>query len=86
MKRFFVKIKDKTVGAAKAFGAFFRHWLERCPALTLFGVALVLNYALECLSRRSLFEIFSVLVHDPATVLLNIAVIMLTLSVSMLLR
>lgn len=86
MKNVFIKMKDKTACAARAFGAFFQHWLERCPALTLFSVAAVLNYALECLSRRSLFELFRVLVSDPATVFLNIAVIMLTLSVSMLLR
>lgn len=86
MKRFLLKIKNKTVCAAKAFGAFFRYWLEKCPALTLFAVAVFLNYVLECLSRRSLFEIFRVLAEDPATVFLNVAVIMLTLSVSMLLK
>lgn len=86
MKKLFIKITDKAVDAAKTFGAFFHRWLEKCPALALFCVAAFLNYVLECLSRRSLFEIFSVLVKDPATVFLNIAVIMLTLSVSMLLR
>ena len=84
MKNVFIKIKNKTLGAARSFGALFSHWLERRPELTLFSIACFLNYVLEVLSRRSLFDIFRVLATDPATVLLNIAVIMLTLSVSML--
>ena len=84
MKKF-SENKNKTV-AARRFGAFFSHWLEKCPAIVLFVTAAVLNYILECFSRRSLFEIFRVLVTDPVTVILNVAIIMLTLSVSLLLR
>ena len=80
MKKERVEKKKGTVDEQNRRGFF--AYLNRHPILESALIALVLNFVMEIISRRSLIAAVSFLVHSPHFFLAGWAVIFLTLSLA----